>query len=135
MSRVLVVCCLVIPLVVGCSTNKIGRQMISSEAQTEMLGMSRTELLRCAGAPQFSQQDEQSGFETMTFVGGSYTSYSVNQVNSTYNPVLVSGKSRNCNVVINLEEGRVISVDYKGNGSLLAPHELCAQVVETCLKD
>lgn len=57
MSRVLVVCCLVIPLIVGCSTNKIGRQMISSEAQTEMLG-SRTELPRCAGAPQFQQCQE-----------------------------------------------------------------------------
>ena len=105
----------------------------NTDAQTAMVGMSRQQLLRCAGAPQFSQRDEQSDFETMTFIGGSYTSYSVNQVNSTYNPVLVSGKSRNCNVVVNLEEGRIISVDYKGNGSLLAPHELCAQVVEACI--
>ena len=50
MPRVLVVCCLVTPLVVGCSTNKIGRYMISSEAQTEVLGMARIELLRSTGA-------------------------------------------------------------------------------------
>jgi len=133
MLRVLVFSSFLFTVLVGCSTNKIGRQMISSDAQTAMVGMSRQQLLRCAGAPQFSQRDEQSDFETMTFIGGSYTSYSVNQVNSTYNPVLVSGKSRNCNVVVNLEEGRIISVDYKGNGSLLAPHELCAQVVEACI--
>tara|TARA_B100001989_G_scaffold206310_1_gene155050 strand:- start:252 stop:638 length:387 start_codon:yes stop_codon:yes gene_type:complete len=124
-----------IPSVLGCSTNKIGRQMISSEAQTAMLGMSRMQLLRRAGAPQFLEKDEQSGFETMTFVGGSYTGYSISQVNSTYKPILISGRSRNCNVVVNLEDDKVVSVDYKGNGSLLAPHELCAQVVETCLQD
>ena len=133
MLRVLVFSSFLFTVLVGCSTNKIGRQMISSDAQTAMVGMSRQQLLSCAGVPQFSQRDEQSDFETMTFIGGSYTSYSVNQVNSTYNPVLVSGKSRNCNVVVNLEEGRIISVDYKGNGSLLAPHELCAQVVEACI--
>ena len=135
MIRILIVCCCLFPALLGCSTNKIGRQMISGEAQTAMLGMSRTQLLRCAGAPQFSDTDEQSGFETMTFVGGSYTDYSISQVNSTYNPILVSGSDRNCNVVVNLEDNKIISVDYKGNGSLLAPHELCAQVVEACISD
>ena len=73
------------------------------------------------GAPLCSEHGEQGGFETMTFNGGSDTNYSVDEVNANYKPILISGKSRSCNVVVNLEDGKTVSVAYKSNGSWLAP--------------
>lgn len=121
-------------IVTGCSSNKIGRQIIANRAKTEMVGMSKAELLACAGPPTNSAIDETSGLESLSYGGGSYTQTSVRTVNSTMNPVIVSNQPRDCSVLILLEQNKITSVNYRGNGSLAAPDELCASVVENCIE-
>jgi hypothetical protein len=52
------------------------------------------------------------------------------------NPIFVKSKNRSCTVTIEFLNNFVTKVRYSGDtGPLLAPDELCAEVVADCIAD
>jgi len=118
----------------GCASNKIGRAYIASEAKTAMIGMSKTDLLSCAGAPVNSASDEENKVETLTYIGSTSTSYTLFNRSTTMTPYSISARDRGCVVSFVLIKGKVAKVNYAGDtGPLLAPDETCAAVVQNCI--
>ena len=92
-----------------------------------MIGMTKSEVLNCAGIPDRKQEldeleqlvYERSGDSDASFVGG-----------------IVNVRNRDCKVTVMLSEGKVTKVKYGGNsGGLLTEDEQCAYIVEDCVKD
>jgi hypothetical protein len=122
-------------LVVSFSGCIFQRAIIASRAQTELVGMSKIELLSCAGLP--VRQERMDDLEFLTYSGGvdilgaevdTYTSPSTDTATGKRTYLY-------CDVTFVLKDGVVQKVNYKGRtGGLLTKGEQCAFVVENCLK-
>jgi hypothetical protein len=119
-------------LLTGCA---VQRAEVAARAQKNLVGMSKAELLSCAGVP--LRQDRAEGLEFLTYAGGGdVVSQAVVTQTSPSNGV-ASGKSarRYCEATFVLRDGRVERVNYQGRtGGLLTKGEQCAFIVESCLK-
>jgi hypothetical protein len=109
----------------------VERNSTAQKAETKLVGLSRTDLYRCAGLPhrqavidgiEFATYDNQlstSNALTLPFIGGGLT-----QGNSNY-----------CRTTFTLDKGGVSSVTYAGaTGPFYAEHEQCSYTVQACLK-
>ena len=107
------------------------RNKTATQAETQLVGMSRADLYRCAGLPHretvidgvtFATYDNQlstSNALTLPFIGGGLT----------------QGTNNYCRTTFTLERGAVSSVNYAGaTGPFYAEHEQCAYTVQACLK-
>lgn len=109
-------------LLAGCAFQ---RAEIASRAKSQMVGMSKKELLLCAGAP--SRSERVDDLEVLTY------SHEGDRVVSLIGNHAI-GHARNCEVSFALLNGVVQRVDYRGRtGSLLTQGEQCAFVVEGCV--
>lgn len=120
---------------VGLSGCTVHRSIVATRAQTQLVGMSKVELLSCAGAP--VRQERAEEFEFLTFVGGGDSmGYGVATFTSP-NTAIATGKSarRYCEATFVLKGGIVQKVNYQGRtGGLLTRGEQCAFIVENCVK-
>lgn len=118
-------------VLVGCVTQ---RAQIAKQAKSDLIGISKADLLACAGAPVRSAKSD--NMEVLTYVGGgdsrgSFGAYSKkNWTTGSY-----SSRRRSCEVTFVLIDGLVSKVNYSGRtGGLITKGEQCAFVVENCMK-
>jgi len=118
-------------LALALASCSVERNRTAETAATSLVGLSRSDLYRCAGLPhrqavidgiEFATYDNQlssSNALTLPFIGGGLT----------------QGTSNYCRTTFTLEKGAVSSVTYAGaSGPFYAEHEQCAYTVQACLK-
>jgi hypothetical protein len=121
---------LLLSLAAGCTW---GRSQDAKEARTKLVGMSRSELVSCAGKPKTAIRDGDR--EYLAYFAGSpdydlvlgVKPNEVQKITGTARPV-------NCKVRFMLRGGNVESVSYTGNtGGILTRDSACASIVRRCL--
>lgn len=116
----------------GCTFQRAG---LASRAQTELVGMSKKELLSCAGVP--VRQERVDDLEFLTYSGGGDSVGAAVATSTSPSTAIATGKRthRYCEVTFVLKDGVVQKVNYQGRtGGLLTKGEQCAFIVENCLK-
>jgi hypothetical protein len=132
MSRAVVLVAAFVLALSGCT---IQRAQTAARARAEMVGMSKGELLSCAGVP--VRQDRADGLEFLTYASGGDSVGSTVVSQTSPSTAFAVGKStrRYCEATFVLKDGVVQRVNYQGRtGGLLTRGEQCAFVVENCLK-
>ena len=121
---------LLLSLAAGCTW---GRSQDAKEARTKLVGMSRAEIITCAGKPRTTIRD--GNREYLAYFAGSpdydlvlgVKPNEVQKITGTARPV-------NCKVRFLLRDGNVESVSYTGNtGGLFTRDSACAAIVRRCL--
>ena len=123
----------VLVLATGCT---IHRANMAKRPKKEMIGMSKVNLLACAGAPMRSAVVH--GVEYLTYAGGGDTVGYASAHPSGYGSYTGSYSShrRYCEVTFVLQNDAVVRINYSGRtGGLLTKGEQCAFVVENCLSE
>ena len=118
-----------------CGCAAIQRVEIASRAQTELVGMSKKDLLLCAGVP--LRQERVEDLEFLSFAGGGDLVGSTFATGTSPSSAVAVGKSthRYCEATFVLKNGIVQKVNYQGRtGGLLTKGEQCAFIVENCVK-
>ena len=132
MNNRLLITAISICLISGCASAH--RSQIATRAQTELIGMSKKDLLSCAGVP--VRQDHADDLEFLTYTGGGDSS-SVGYASRTSpsSAIIVSKrKQRYCEATFVLKDGKVQKINYSGRtGGLATRGEQCAFIVENCL--
>ncbi|MEY4508620.1 MAG: hypothetical protein RLZZ450_742 [Pseudomonadota bacterium] len=98
------------------------------------MGLSETELLKCAGAP--AQEKHAGSLSFLTYHGGGGGGGDGVAVGAVAQSQLgvASFKRRYCDATFTLENGRVADLQYRGRtGGLLTRDEQCAFIVEDCV--
>jgi hypothetical protein len=114
-TKTIVVSLIILFTVGGCShARRADRAELAQRAKMELVGLSKTELLTCAGVPLRSAiEDEQ---EFMSYGGSSY------------------GWGNSCVVTFVLKDGAVKTISYSGRtGRRSQNGEQCAYTVANCL--
>lgn len=109
----------------GCASQ---RAEIAYRARNELLGMPKTELLRCMGTP---LRVEQIGNPEVLLYAGNTPDYSCPLVK------MVGGSAvpRRCEVRFLLDNGIVGKVDYREpGGKMIGGGDQCTFLVEKCVK-
>ena len=97
--------------VAGCAS---GRGATANEAQPQMIGMSKEQILKCMGPPHSS------------FVSGATEVWVYNSGDQ---------KAPACLVNVMMQDSQVIDIDYRGpTGLSLSKDKQCAYAVENCVK-
>ncbi len=117
----------------GCAAR---RADVASRAQTELIGMSKKELLLCAGVP--GRQEKANNLEFLTYTSGGDSSTGVG-LGFSIAPALSLGvgtsAQRYCEATFVIENDVVQKVTYRGRtGGPLTKDEQCAFIVDLCLK-
>jgi hypothetical protein len=117
----------------GCASR---RADVASRAQTELIGMSKKELLLCAGTP--GRQDKVNNLEFLTYSssedGGSGVGLGLSIAPALSVGVGTSTR-RYCEATFVLENDLIQKITYRGRtGGPLAKDEQCAFIVDLCLK-
>ena len=113
----------------GCKYNRV---KTAQAAKTELIGMSKTELLSCAGVPDKTARS--NGVEFLSYRSGGETSYSANTIYGYNATTFINSNYKFCDIKITIEDDRVQSIKYSGNtGGLFTPGEQCGYVLENCI--
>lgn len=105
---------------------------IPTRARHDMLGLSRADLVACAGVP--DMQENRDGQEVLTYrqdqaVQGPF------DLETPFSFELSVGGHGTCRATVALREGRVVRVTYSGPSATLAGRDgACAGVVRGCLR-
>jgi hypothetical protein len=107
------------------------RAEIAQDARTQMVGLSKEQVLACMGAPANKAAEGKTevwGYSSgngMTVTDASYGRFGGTAISS----------SRFCNVNVVMTGGQVSAVNYAGpTGGLLTAGEQCAYAVDACVK-
>ena len=113
----------------GCKYNRVKTAQV---AKTEMIGMSKGELLSCAGVPDKAMSS--NGTEFLSYRSGGETSYSANTIYGYNATTFINSSYRFCDITITLKNDKVQRVSYSGKtGGFLTQGEQCAYVLENCV--
>jgi hypothetical protein len=113
----------------GCKYNRV---KVAEKAKIELIGMSKNELLSCAGVP--DKAISSNDIEFLSYRSGGETSYSANTFYGYNTTTLINSRTRFCDITITLKNDTVQSVKYSGKtGGLLTKGEQCAYVLENCV--
>ena len=132
MIRLFAVAMVLVVSFYGCTFQ---RAIIASRAQTELVGMTKKELLSCAGVP--VRQERVDDLEFLTYSGGGDSIGTAVATSTSSSTAIATGKRthRYCEATFVLKDGIVQKVNYQGRtGGLLTEGEQCAFIVENCLK-
>jgi outer membrane protein assembly factor BamE (lipoprotein component of BamABCDE complex) len=103
----------------GCA---IERAQIAQQAQTNMIGMPKEQVLACMGPP--ANKATEGKTEVWAY-----------STNPTINLDRGSGSTRYCNINITINVGAVSAVNYQGpTGGLISQGEQCAYAVDACVR-
>jgi hypothetical protein len=121
-----------ITLISGCSLDVVNRAGIGIRAKTELIGMPKSEILRCAGIPAtihknngtelltYSNLDRSDLYDVMPGPGGGL--------------LQMASQLDECEVTLILRNSVVESVNYGTNHTgIMASDDQCAYVFESCL--
>jgi hypothetical protein len=116
----------------GCAAHH--RAEVAKQAQVDLVGYTKAQILSCAGAP--VRSDRAQDIEVLTYVaGGDSTGAVVGVAQSSVGVGVVGSHKRYCEVTFVLRGGVVEKVNYAGRtGGAATKGEQCAVVVEGCLK-
>jgi hypothetical protein len=107
------------------------RAATAEKAQSEMIGMSKEQILACMGPPQGSSA--QGSTEVWSYSSGGQQ-IGTAQVFGT-GTVVGSSHARYCVVNVVMQDGRVSHVGYQGpTGGLMTKGDQCAYAVENCVR-
>ena len=108
------------------------RAAVAERAKTELIGLSKAELLACAGVPHRRYQE--GDLEIFTY-SASADSVGVGVVTGASPQIAVGAmRRRYCEATFALRNNRVERVSYAGRtGGLLTKGEQCGFVVENCV--
>ncbi len=110
----------VMVLISGCAAHK--RAKMAERAPSELAGISKIDLLSCAGVPVRSEKID--NMEFLTYVG------------SGDDKGVFHRSHYYCEVTFTLRDGVVQKISYAGNtGGHFAKGEQCAYVIAPCLKE
>lgn len=123
-------------LLIGCAASR--RQETAEMARTQLVGMSRENLLACAGRPATRTQAEDLEY----FV---YVRREAGIDTATREPVGATGGlgapptstlSLQCEATVKLEQGKVSSISYRGQsgGVVMNRQEVCGYIFERCVR-
>lgn len=128
--RKLIIASLAFTFISACT---VQRAQVAQQAKTSLIGMSKAELLSCAGAPVRSESAD--NIEVLTYTGGGdSTGFLGGGGTNGGGGGAVSLEHRYCEVSFILTNGRVSRINYAGRtGGLLTKGEQCAFVVENCM--
>jgi hypothetical protein len=132
MKRILATAVILVIGITGCS---IQRASLATRAQTELVGMTKKDLLYCAGVP--IRQERADDLEFLTYSGGGDSVGMAVATSTSPSTAIATGKRtrRYCEATIILKDGIVQKVNYQGRtGGLLTKGEQCAFIIENCLK-
>jgi hypothetical protein len=103
------------------SCGSIAEDSAAGRAQTEMIGMSKAQVLACMGPAERTAAE--GTLEVWQYNVGEVTGFRGNVAQSA------------CQVDVQWGAGKVASVSYRTqNARLLAPNALCGQAVARCLR-
>jgi hypothetical protein len=132
MKRILATSVVLVITITGCSFQ---RASLATRAQTELVGMTKKDVLSCAGVP--IRQERADDLEFLTYSGGG-DSVGVAVATSTSPSTAIATSKRThryCEATFILKDGIVQKVNYQGRtGGLLTKGEQCAFIIENCLK-
>jgi hypothetical protein len=104
----------------GCALHK--RSKAAEKAHTELIGLTRVEILSCAGVP--VRSEKMDDLEFLTYAGGGDSRGIFRRINYY------------CEVTFVLRNNVVEKITYGGNtGGHFFKDEQCAYIVAPCLKD
>ena len=113
----------------ACATQH--RASVASRAQSELVGMSKKDLLMCAGVP--VRQDRADDLEFLTYGGGGDSTTAA--VATSQRTAVSKTARRYCEATFVLKDGVVQQVTYQGRtGGLFSKGEQCAFIVENCVQ-
>ena len=113
----------------GCAYNRV---KTAQAAKTGLVGISKGELLSCAGVPDKAMKSD--GIEFLSYRSGGEASFSANTFYGYNTTTLVNSSYRFCDITITLRDDKVQSVKYSGKtGGLLTQGEQCAYVLQNCV--
>jgi hypothetical protein len=109
----------------------IQRAQVAADAQVEMVGLTKEQLLACMGPP--ANKAAEGATEVWSYSSGNgFTSASVSGGNGWATGV---STRRFCTVNVTINDGRVSRVNYLGpTGGLLTGGEQCAFAVQNCAR-
>lgn len=114
----------------GCAAQQ--RAETAKRAQTELVGISKGDLLACAGAP--IRTASSGDTEVFTYVGGGDSVIAGGGGASSAGGGVATVQRRYCEVTFVIRSGRVEKVNYAGRtGGLVTEGEQCAFVVQNCI--
>ena len=95
------------------------RAEMAYRAKSELIGMSKEDLLMCAGVP--VKQEKVDNLEFLTYSGGGGDVGKILQYS--------------CEATFILKDGIIKKINYRGRtGGPLTKDEQCASIIENCLK-
>ncbi len=115
-------------LCAGCA---VERSNHAERAQSQMIGMSKAELYRCAGLP--DQQERVGDTEFLTYKNDLLTSGGITM------PIIGGGvnffDSKYCHATFLLRDQAISELTFAGNAaSMLAPLDQCGYIVDACIE-
>lgn len=117
MGRIKILC-LGVFFVTGCTLQHAAD---ANRAQKEMVGMTRAQLLQCAGVP--NRTASEGGLDYMVYSAAQTIPYQGGNI------------SENCDATFVLKNGVVIRVMYRGDtGSVYTKGRACYPIIEFCVK-
>jgi hypothetical protein len=136
---------------IGAASCSLQRAEVAHNAQAQMVGMSKEQVLQCMGPPVQNSTVGQTevwsypsgnGRTQVSTFGNSTTSGSViasgnyaRAYANTYGSGLAVATKRFCTVNVVMVGGRVSAVNYSGpSGGLLSPDEQCAFAIQNCVR-
>ncbi|MCW5751926.1 MAG: hypothetical protein KIT81_12330 [Alphaproteobacteria bacterium] len=135
MKRRLLLCFLVL-LVASCAARE--RQRTAELAQTQLIGMSREELLSCAGRPASRASGERVEYFVFVRREGGGDPLGSEPVGATggFSAPPSAGTPLRCEATVKLEQGRVATISYRGQsgGVLLNRQQVCGYIFERCVR-
>jgi hypothetical protein len=122
-------------LLASCTADRAARADAANRAQVEMIGMSKKDLLLCAGVPVREAHAEDLEFLSYS-AGGDSVGGGVAVATSPNTAVAVgSSHRRYCEATFALKDGIVQKVTYQGRtGGVFFKGEECGFIVENCVK-
>ena len=136
---------------VGAAACSLQRAETAHNAQSQMVGMSKEQVLQCMGSPLQKSAEGQTevwsyasgnGRSQVSTFGSSTTSgslvasgnYATGYAN-TYGSGLAVATRRSCTVNVVMVVGRVSAVNYSGpTGGLISQGEQCAFAIQNCVR-
>jgi hypothetical protein len=126
-TRLIIISLLMLMFLFGCVTAviRVHRSKIAERAKIELIGMSKADILSCAGAP--VSKDTSGKLEFLSYMSG-------NKIGKVDKQKNLPGDTRYCEVTFVFENDKVIDILYTGRtGARSSKDEQCAFVVEKCI--
>ncbi len=111
----------------GIAACAIQRAQLASDAQNQMIGMTKEQILGCMGPPM--NKAAEGATEVWSYPSGN------GHTSAYYDAGFASSSQRFCTINVTMTDGRVSRMNYVGpTGGLLTAGEQCAFALQNCVQ-